>query len=390
MCSGKLRRLCAQQAHCDAVIECLTSSSTEKITESQQDLLSRALGLSHDDVAPSSCSSFWASLPLAYRLRLLKRVLDSIPREDEANEALLQAYCNPVEDSEPGWSTQTFFVGEGNALRLRVSAGIGGGTETGGRVWDAALGLSAYFLAHPPLQRGLVVELGAGPGLPGLLLAQQGAAERIVLTDVFPQTLENLEHNAQQLNPKPTAVVQVETYDWCADAEANAARYDGVQLVLAADVVYEPELAEPLLNTLDALLRRHRSAVALLTAEKRGDAWRNFETRLGARLGRGELCCTDRSEEARTALRAEGCPFWCASDAIERLVLLEIAALDPGQNVAAHQASEWVAADFERAADRKVEAQAAAGRDACQWRPHVRLVAQRDGRVSFRMGYRRM
>jgi predicted nicotinamide N-methyase len=408
----RIRRLCAQQAHCDAVVDCLKSSPSGKITESQQELLCKALGL----VDPSS-ASFWPSLPLAYRLRLLKRVLDNISREDEAHEALLHAYCNPVADGEPGWSVQTFFPEEeeDKALQLRVSAGIGGGTETGGRVWPAALGLSAYILAEPlsladlaastPLQQGVVIELGAGPGLPGLLLAQQGAAERIILTDVVPQILENLEYNVRQLHQSPPSAIQVEAYDWCADAEASAARYNGVRLILAADVVYEPELAEPLLRTLDALLRRHTDAVALLAAERRGDAWRNFESLLGARVRRGELRCTDRSERVRAALRAEGCPFWCPPDAIERLVLLEIAAAtglrqseeawqgsprNPSERASRH-------GDSLPHAHRHRQGTGAAPADEASrdafpstaWQAHVSIAARCGGHVNFRVGYKR-
>lgn len=330
-----LRRLCAQQAPVDVVLSCWQALPAFK----------RQVGLIEALELPASRSSFWSQLPLAYRSRLLKRVLAAIEREAdeddrEVDPLLIEAYLQPHIDAESGWSVQTFFVDD-VVLPLRVSSGIGGDTETGGRVWDAALGLSALLLcrersaaAHTVGQSQqrprMVVELGAGPGLPSLMLSSICHNEvKVIATDVFPATLENLEANVRRLaTPAAASRLSVAPLDWCDDADANAARLPAADLILAADVVYEHSLAEPLLRTLDALLRRARSkrGVALLAAERRGDAWSHFEACLRPRLSRGELRCIDRSDEARTALRVVECPFWCAPDAIERLVVLELSA----------------------------------------------------------------
>ena len=331
----------------------------------------------------SSPPFLWRALPFSYRQRLLKRLLALLSRsggEEDVHEALLTAYISPDAEAEAGWSTQVFFISDGDAsppsaasaavmttakdanaspaaplsaqpllssapppLRLRVFAGIGGGIETGGRVWDAALGLSAYLLrtlVHSPARvvqsraamqasHRHVLELGAGPGLPGLMLASfPKAAARVTLTDIVPLTLDNLRCNAASLAASlplaAAARVSVASYDWCLEADANAARFPGVDLVLAADCIYDPELGAPLLATVRALLRRNPHAVALIAAERRGDAWERFHSKLRPCLGSGELACVDRSAEARAALRSAGCPFWVAADAMERIVLLEL------------------------------------------------------------------
>ena len=251
-------------------------------------------------------------------------------------------------------------------LRLRVSDGIGGGAETGGRVWSAALGLSAYLLMKvespaasspsTPCGWDCVVELGAGPGLPGLMLTAIGAARRVILTDAIPATVDNLEHNIRaSLSPSERKRVLVHYLDWRDSPAANVSGLAGnvgsdrsgkseeddqqggdgdgnclrlsIDLVLAADVVYEPTLAEPLLATLAHLLHHAKpKCIALLAAERRGHAWAKFEWLLQHDDHARSLHVIDRSEEIRDALRRAECPFACAPDALARLVLLELSA----------------------------------------------------------------
>ena len=80
------------------------------------------------------------------------------------------------------------------------------------------------------------------------------AVERVLLTDYIPKTLENLKRNVAQLEPAEAAKrCEVAALDWHQSAEVTAATLpaDGSSnLILAADVVYEPTLAKPLLTTL--------------------------------------------------------------------------------------------------------------------------------------------
>ena len=333
--SAMLRRLTLQQAPIADVVPHAKSLSQSEIVQQ--------LGIGTRD---------WAALPLAYRQRLLKQILARLTArsmlaaggdDDEINEALLDAMLRPNADAdEDGWSTSTFEILNA-PLRLRVFGGIGGGLETGGRVWPAALGLSAYLfnLHRSGGERQIlagcrtVLELGAGPGLPGLLLARLGfgGVERVLLTDYIPKTLENLKRNVAQLEPAEAAKrCEVAALDWHQSAEVTAATLpaDGSSnLILAADVVYEPTLAKPLLTTLCALLTNNggpSNNVALLAAERRGTAWEVFSAQLAECVARGELKVEERSDAIRQALREEGCPFYCAADAAERLVLLALTA----------------------------------------------------------------
>ena len=318
---ASISRLVLQQAPTEAVVA-VAAALLGGGTDDDGDGSSTALQalLVHELIG----SERWLRLAPLYRQRVTKRLLGLLSGGEVLPE-LLEAYldCQVATAGAGGWSERTYFV-RGAPLTLRVGSGIGGGLETGGLVWDAALALSAFLLqlpeAAPELGRRRVLELGAGPGLPGLVLGSlDGGAVTVQLTDVIPATLDNLRHNVSQL-PRSTAV-SVEELDWHAPVETTRARYADVDLVLAADVVYEPALALPLLATIGAVLEGKPDARALLAAERRGGAWETF---LRVLSECGSLRSVERSLEARAALRDAACPFWVAPEAVERIVLLEL------------------------------------------------------------------
>lgn len=91
-------------------------------------------------------------------------------------------------------------------------------------------------------------------------------------------------------------------------------------VLIAADVVYEPSLVAPLLQTIIALLKLRHNATALIAAERRGVAWNVFLES----IQRAGLLHTDRGEEVRASLQSASCPFWCSPSSIARMTLLEI------------------------------------------------------------------
>ena len=108
-----------------------------------------------------------AAVDPSYRQRLLKGLVTALQKLDvELHESLLETYLTGMSASaDPSpWSVQTYEVERGQRLRLRVHKGIGGGTETGGVVWPAALVLCAWLMRQPSFCDLDVLELGAGTG----------------------------------------------------------------------------------------------------------------------------------------------------------------------------------------------------------------------------------
>ena len=125
--------------------------------------------------------------------------------------------------------------------------------------------LERLFGAPPAEAR--VLELGTGVGLCGIFAAQALGCRRVVLSDleeVLPATRASIGLNTPGLADRCVACA----LPWGESvAPALAAAGGGVDVVLAADVVYWQHLHAPLLQTLRALCAH--GAVALVAHTKR-------------------------------------------------------------------------------------------------------------------------
>lgn len=140
----------------------------------------------------------------------------------------------------------------------------------GARLWTAALSLAQQLCTEPGFVPGLVglrvIELGAGCGLPGMMLARQGA--RVILTDV-PWLTHLTQYNVEA-NFKEDDIFKplVNPLRW-----GNQNDIDSVlslmgrspDLIIGADIVYREEDFGILLSTIVSLGARR----ALLAVTKR-------------------------------------------------------------------------------------------------------------------------
>jgi predicted nicotinamide N-methyase len=113
-------------------------------------------------------------------------------------------------------------------------------------LWRSGVAL-ARELAGEPVAGRRVVELGCGLGVPSLVAARAGAF--VLATDQDPEALELVERNARENG----VAVETARVDW-GDADELVAR-GPFDLVLAADVLYEPGSAAVLLSLLPRLGR---------------------------------------------------------------------------------------------------------------------------------------
>ena len=228
------------------------------------------------------------------------------------------------DDARRRWRRRSL-EGERRPVRLRVRDTIGGGAETGCVLWPAALLLAGWLDHRADALAGLrVLELGAGAGLPGLIAARCAAVGSVTLTDVVPATLENLRHNY-----RGAAGVEVRALDWHACAASEAAGEPPVDLILCADVVYEPTLLPALAATLKAILRRSAAggAAAPRAARRRAPLRRAVE-RAARRAGARPPQVDDLGAAARAEAAKEECGFFVPEEALPRLQLLELRAVE--------------------------------------------------------------
>ncbi|KAI0713171.1 putative methyltransferase-domain-containing protein [Cerioporus squamosus] len=147
-------------------------------------------------------------------------------------------------------------------------------TSVGLQSWGSSIRLAERMCLDPDafelsLVRPLrILELGAGTGLLSIaaakLLASPKSAEspvEIVATDYHPSVLDNLRKNVSTNFPSPsTCPIDVLPLDWQSPAfeSALASPFD---VILAADVIYDPEHARWIKACVERLLTRDAHGV---------------------------------------------------------------------------------------------------------------------------------
>ncbi|NXK56898.1 EFMT3 methyltransferase, partial [Chauna torquata] len=149
-----------------------------------------------------------------------------------------------------------------------------------------------------------VIELGAGTGIVGILAALLGGD--VTITDL-PVALDQIRENVRRNVPGgPTAVMpQVRALAWGRDQGAFPRGYD---VVLGADVVYEPRSFPALLATLRHLCGPRSIAFLCCRMRRELGAGLFFETLLPQHF-RTELLRRDAEEDInlyRVTCRQEG------------------------------------------------------------------------------------
>lgn len=138
------------------------------------------------------------------------------------------------------------------AAVARASVNAGAHLPYWALLWPSGLALAEALLVAPDIVRGSrALELGCGLGVTAAVALSLGA--RLTVSDLFADALLFAEYNTLRCAGRAPAPLLL---NWRATSGCErllrAAPYD---LLLAADVLYEPEDLEPLLRLAPALLR---------------------------------------------------------------------------------------------------------------------------------------
>lgn len=192
-------------------------------------------------------------------------------------------------------------VGEHAAEVARATVAAGAHLPYWALLWPSGLALAEALLADPGVARGMrALELGCGLGVTAAVALSLGA--RLTVSDLFADALLFAEYNTLRCAGLSPASLLLNWRTLAGRARLlEAAPYD---LLLAADVLYEPEDVEPLLALAPALLR---PGAPFWLAEPGRHASRSF---VAAALGRG---WRDSSSVAERA--------WPPDDDVTRVVV---------------------------------------------------------------------
>lgn len=212
---------------------------------------------------------------------LLRALLDANERDgvennDELSELSIDCMCASRTAQRRGTHKlghRAYELGDSGAtITLCMNADIL--NNVGLCAWPAGFLLAEWLLAHPDTVRDRrCVELGSGVGLTAAVVAALSPATLLATDyndDVLRLLRANLELNGFAVGDDLRARFRVAEWDWVALAHSRsktaAPTFD---LVLAADVIYAPELVRPLAAVLAWLLEASpRASVLVCNAER--------------------------------------------------------------------------------------------------------------------------
>jgi predicted nicotinamide N-methyase len=144
------------------------------------------------------------------------------------------------------------------------------GNHTGGIVWETSYLLLNYLLhKNRSTKLGRVLEVGAGCGLLGQVLATSGWCKKVVVTetkDVLANLVANLARNGGTKRTKKPTVQQLDWLHYKTDAVEDLKEHS-FDTIVGTDVVFTPALVEPLLETLRFMA--HQETVVYLCLQIR-------------------------------------------------------------------------------------------------------------------------
>ncbi|NWU68300.1 EF2KT methyltransferase, partial [Pterocles burchelli] len=212
-----------------------------------------------------------------YRRRFLTELIRK--HESTAAEPLDELYdtlADILNEEESTHCYKNYLLPTGEPVTLSESAAIISGGTTGLVTWDAALHLAEWAAENSMVfSDRTVLELGSGIGFTGIAVCKTCSPKAYIFSDCHPcvlqQLAENIRLNSFVLEPGTPHHTPTESQD----PEAEATNYQkpklivaeldwgsvtekellGLQpdVVVAADVVYDPEIALALIGVLQKL-----------------------------------------------------------------------------------------------------------------------------------------
>ncbi|KAI0283432.1 putative methyltransferase-domain-containing protein, partial [Russula aff. rugulosa BPL654] len=170
-------------------------------------------------------------------------------------------------------------------------------TSVGLQSWASSILLAERLCANPgkfsldPTTRGRglrVLELGAGTGLLSITAAKilangqvraSGPPPTIVATDFHPDVLANLQRNVDD-NADAQGIL-VRKLDWSQPNSSSAPFDRPFDVILAADVVYEPSHASWIANCVTKLLARPAGVLWMIIALRSGGRHEGLSSTVG-------------------------------------------------------------------------------------------------------------
>ncbi|KAI4123436.1 MAG: hypothetical protein LQ338_005265 [Usnochroma carphineum] len=232
-------------------------------------------------------------LPTArYTYRVMKKLLSILedamedPEEDEISDDLISCFCEILAKAEQDEMesvqekcpvTYIAPILERDAPTVTILEApflLAYGGTTGTRTWAAALYLGTYLITNGRhfIENHNLLELGAGLGFLSILCGKHLGARHVLMTDGSDTVMALAQDNVYRNGVEHTVVTT--TLEWGSPYVDDEDDWKHVQydLVLAADILYEPEDFPALMLTLEDLFSRSPHLQMLMSTVVRAEA----------------------------------------------------------------------------------------------------------------------
>ncbi|NP_001134937.1 protein-lysine N-methyltransferase EEF2KMT [Salmo salar] len=193
------------------------------------------------------------------RLFLSQLIKTHEASESEPLDELYDALGEVLGVEEGTECYKSYLLPCGEAVSLSESTAVISEGTTGLVTWEAALYLAEWALenTHVFTDR-TVLELGSGVGLTGIAVCRSCYPSSYVFSDchlsVLHKLRDNIQLNGLDNQNSPRVCVSVEHLEWEQVTEKQL-REIGATTVIAADVVYDPDIIGCLVKVLSKILR---------------------------------------------------------------------------------------------------------------------------------------
>jgi len=242
----------------------------ESIEEFQKYLL--------DQTVDNPLFASW-SLRVKYRETFIKTIIEWLEKHEntEVNSRWYELIVDLASRGsyEQDWCHTIYILDNNQSVIHRQSTALLSHGLTGLSSWPASICLGDYLMERKYLlENKRIIELGAGSGLLGLALLKY--SEEILsytFTDYSPMILNLLRENSllnfseDQLDKR----VKIEELDWN-QYSIDKSDQDCFDLILAADVVYDPSVIDNLVKTIKILLQTNKQCSAYIANAIRNES----------------------------------------------------------------------------------------------------------------------
>ncbi|XP_063620648.1 protein-lysine N-methyltransferase EEF2KMT [Cydia splendana] len=228
-----------------------------------------------------------------------KKLISFIEPYQEVHDDIYKFLCSAMKsESSDMFCYRHYVIGDGlrNIITIKETNNMVVNGTTGMRTWEAALMLADWALCNEDIfLNKKVLELGSGVGFTGITIAKHCKIKSIVLTDCHDDVLKAIRENIlinlpDSINEKNNYMIDAERnsqpnidvmmLDWNYDDEIPSHLVPDI--VIGADIVYDPSILQPLCNVLRNLFDKNvELEVYIASIIRNEDTFNQFLRTLG-------------------------------------------------------------------------------------------------------------